>query len=129
MHLNASLTIQTRRRFTSSLPKNLEDLRQKCDVLSNCWLMGQQRQPGRTLYSDVDSSTFPRILKELLGERNFALRKELEGQPLVAPPWSHCLSYEYELRREAYKRCREQSVPFNAAWWGTYADTEHRMLH
>ena len=129
MHLNATLTIQTRRRYTSSLPKNLEELRQKYDVLSNCWLLGQQRQPGRALYSDVDSNTFPRILKELLGKKNFALKKELEGKPLVAPPWAHCLSYEYELRREAYKRCREQSVGFNAAWWGTYADTEHRMLH
>ena len=129
MHLNATLTIQTRRRYTSSLPKNLEELRQKYDVLSNCWLLGQQRQPGRALYSDVDSSTFPRILKELLSKKNFALKKELEGQPLVAPPWAHCLSYEYELRREAYKRCREQSMGFNAAWWSTHADTEHRMLH
>ena len=129
MHLNATLTIQTRRRYTSSLPKNLEELRQKYDVLSNCWLLGQQRQPGRALYSDVDLSTFPRILKELLGKKNFALKKELEGKPLVAPPWGHCLSYEYELRREAYKRCREQSVGFNAAWSCTYADTEHRMLH
>ena len=77
----------------------------------------------------MDSNTFPRILKELLGKKNFALKKELEGQPLVAPPWSHCLSYEYELRREAHKRCREQSMGFNAAWWSACSDTEHRMLH
>ena len=64
MHLNATLTIQTRRRYTSSLPKNLEELRQNYDVLSKCWLLGQQRQPGRALYSDVDASTFPRILKK-----------------------------------------------------------------
>ena len=43
MHLNATLTIQTRRRYSSTLPKNLEELRQKYDVLSNCWLLGQQR--------------------------------------------------------------------------------------
>ena len=127
MHLNATLTIQTRRRKSSTLPKNLEELRQKYDVLSNCWRLGQQRQPGRALYSDVDSNTFPRILKELLGKKNFALKKELEEQPLVAPPWSHCLSYEYELRREAHKRCRELSVGFNAAWWSAYSDTEHRL--
>ena len=92
MHLNATLTNQTRRRYTSSLPKNLEELRQKYDVLSNCWLLGQQRQQGRALHSGVDSSTFPRILKELLGKKNFALKKELEGKPLVAPPWAHCHS-------------------------------------
>ena len=98
LHLNATLTIQTRRRYASSMPRNLEELRQKYDVLSNCWLLGQQRQPGRALYSDVDATTFPRIPKELLGKKNFALSKELDGKPLVAPPWSHCLSYELELR-------------------------------
>ena len=40
--------------------------------------------------------------------RQLSLRscKELCGKPLVARPWSHCLSYEHELRREAYKKCR-----------------------
>ena len=48
----------------------------------------------------------------------------------MAPQWSHCLSYEYELRREVYKKCREQNIiGFSAAWWETYGDSEHRMLH
>ena len=64
-----------------------------------------------------------------MGKKNFALSKELDGKPLVAPPWSHCLSYELELRREAYKRCRERSMGFSSAWWETYGDSEHRMLH
>ena len=57
-------------------------------------------------------TTFPLILKELLGKKNFALKKELDGKPLVAPPWSHRLSYEHELRREAYKKCREQNIGY-----------------
>ena len=69
IHLNAALTIQTRRRHTSILPKDLEELRAKYDVLSNCRLRGQQRQPGRALYSDVDTTTFSQILKELLGKK------------------------------------------------------------
>ena len=36
IHLSAALTIQTKRRYTSTLPKNLEELRSKYDVLSNC---------------------------------------------------------------------------------------------
>ena len=126
---NAALKIQTRRRYNSTLPKDLEELRAKNDVLSNCWLLGQQREPGRALYSDVDTTTFPQILKELLGEKNFALKKELDGRPLVAAPWPHCLAYELELRREAYKKCREENMGFSAAWWQTYGDSEHRMLH
>ena len=38
-----ALTIQTRRR-NSTAPQNLEDLRAKYEVLSNCWLLGQQTQ-------------------------------------------------------------------------------------
>ena len=87
IHLDASFTIQTRRGYTSTLPANLEESRAKYDVLSNRWLLGQQRQPGR-----ADTTTFPQILKELLGKKNFALKKELDGKPRVAPPWSHCLS-------------------------------------
>ena len=88
MHLNASLTIQTRRRFTSNLPRSLEELRQKYDVLSN-WCLGQQRQPGRVLYADVGTTTFPRILKELLGKKELrsqkGVRRQAAGGPSVAP--------------------------------------------
>ena len=56
-------------------------------------------------------------------KKNFAFKKELDGKPLVAPPWSHCLSYEYEPRREACKKCREQTTGISAVWW----DSEHRM--
>ena len=128
IHLNAALTIQTRRRYTSTLPKDTEEKRAEYDVLSNCQLLGQQRQPGRALYSDVDSTTFPQILKELLGKKNFALKKELDGNPLVVPPVVTLLSYEHELRREASKKCREQNMGFRAAWWEAYGDAEHRVL-
>ena len=129
LHLNASLTIQTRRRYTSTEPKDIEELRAKYDLLSNCWLLGQQRQPGRSIYADLSPTTFPRILKELLGKKNFALKKELEGKPLVAPQWSHCLSYEFELRKEAYDQCREKGIGIEAAWWAAYRSEEHRMTH
>ena len=89
MHLNAALTIQTRPRYTSILSKDLEEFRARYDVLSNCWLLGQQRQPGRALYSDVDKTTFPQILKELLGKKNFfsherARRQGARGSAVVS---------------------------------------------
>ena len=107
IHLNASLTTQTRRRYTSTPPANLEDLRAKYEVLSNCWLLDQQRQPGR------------------LGQGHNDLHTDPDGKPLVAPPWSRCLSYEYEPRCETYKKC--QTIGISAAWWGTYGDPGHRM--
>ena len=85
MHLNASRKIQTRCRYTGTVPKNLEELRQKYDVFSNCWLLGQQRQPGRALDSDVDTTTFARILKELLGKKKLRTQEGTRRQAACGP--------------------------------------------
>ena len=54
LHLDGQLSIQTKRRFVSSSPTTPEQLRLKYKVLANCWLMGQMRQPGRHLFSDLE---------------------------------------------------------------------------
>ena len=82
-HLDGQLTIQTTRRFMSNMPSNPEELRLKYKVLSNCWLMGQLRQPGRHLFSDLDRNTFADFLDVLLSEKNFLLTKNL-GTRLVS---------------------------------------------
>ena len=120
IHLDSDLTLQTRRRFTGSAPRNTEELRAKYEVMSNMW---------RSLFSDLLPTTFPRILKQLLGKEDFGLKKEIQGKFLSAPCWEHCLSYEYELRREAYKQCRESTVGFSEAWWNAYRSQQHRMMH
>ena len=71
LHLDGQLTIQTKRRFLSSMPCNPEELRQKYKVMTHCWLLAQMRQPGRHLYSDLTRTTFIDFLDELLSERNF----------------------------------------------------------
>ena len=38
MHLDGRLTLQTRRRFASSEPKDTEQLRAKYTVVCGCWL-------------------------------------------------------------------------------------------
>ena len=120
IHLDSKLTLQTRLRYTGTAPKNTEELRPKYEVMSNMWLLAQLRQPGRSLFSDLQPTTFSRILKQLLGKEDFGLKKELEGKFLTAPCWEHCLSYEFELRREAYKQCRETTIGISAAWWNAY---------
>ena len=47
--LEANLTPQTRRRYISSVPKIVEQLRTKYQVQSNVWLLAKLRQPGRAL--------------------------------------------------------------------------------
>ena len=129
IHLDSKLTLQTRRRYTGTAPKNTEELRAKYKVMSNMWLLAQLRQPGRSLLSDLQRTTFSRILKQLLGKEDFGLKKELQGKFLAAPCWELCMSYEFELRREAYKQCRETTIGISAAWWNAYRSQQHRMMH
>ena len=128
--LDSRHTLQTRRHFSSSEPKDLEELASKYEVMSSMWLLSKQRQPGRALFDDLHATTCTLILKELRSKRNFNLKKELvDVKYLPAPPWQECLSYEYELRRDACKRCRDTTSGFKAARWATYQDQEHRMCH
>ena len=129
MHLNGTLTLQTRRRFTSSEPCDIEQLRAKYTVMENLWLLAQVRQPGRAIYKDLTPTTFSNFLKVLLNKRNFNFKKEVDGQLLTQPSWSHCLSYEYELRKEAGRKCRTMSMGIAAALKSTYEDNEHRTQH
>ena len=98
-------------------PENTEELRSKFEVMSNMWLLAQLRQPGRSLFSDLQPTTFQRFLKELLGKVPHSSMLE------------YCLSYEYELRREAYKQCRGSTIGVNEAWWDAYRSQQHRMMH
>ena len=87
------------------------------------------RQPGRSFYKDFDRSTFSDFLDTLLDLDNFNVYKEVEGQPLVAPRWSFCLSYELEIRKEAIRLCKEESYGIQSALWTTLKNTEHSMKH
>ena len=91
--------------------------------------MAQLRQPGRALYKDFDRSTFSDFLDKLLDRDNFHFYKEVEGRPLIAPKWSYCLNYEFELRKEAIKICKERSLGIKEALWKVLGDMEHRMKH
>ena len=55
--------------------------------------------------------------------------KEVEGQPLVAPRWSFCLSYNLEIRKEAIRLCKEESDGIQSALLTILKNAEHRMKH
>ena len=82
IHLDSKLALQTRRRCTGSAPKNTEELRAKYEVMSNMWLLAQRRQLGRSLFSDLQPTTFQRILKQLLGKEDFGLKKGVTREVL-----------------------------------------------
>ena len=88
LHLDGQLSIQTKRRFVSASPATPEQLRLKYKVLAHCWLMGQMRQPGRHLFSDLDRNTFADFLDVLLSEKNFLLIKNVGPNRVIRPDWS-----------------------------------------
>ena len=127
LHLDGQLSIQTKRRFLSTSPATPEQLRLKYKVLANRWLMGQMRQPGRHLFSDLDRNTFADFLDVLLSEKNFLLIKNIGPNRVVRPDWSLCRGYEHELRKEALRLARERGFPIRRALWAAYNDSHHRL--
>ena len=61
-HLDGKLTLQTRRRFTSIAPADVQQLRAKCTVLENMRLLGHLRQPG--MFKDLTLCTFRKLLED-----------------------------------------------------------------
>ena len=129
LHLDSTLTIQTRRRYISSAPTSTEELRDKYVIMSNMWLLAQMRQPGRHLYADLTPQTWSDLLSELLSTRNFRLDREVGGVKLVVPQWSHCLEYEFQIRKEAISLTRSRGLSIQSALWSVYRNEHHRMEH
>ena len=116
------------KKYTSVAAKNIEELRAKYEVMGNVWLLAQLRQPGRSVFSDLEPTTFQKCLKQLLGKQDFNLHKEVQGKLLSPPSLEHCLSCEFEPRMEAYKQRRESTIGIKAAWWNAY-NQQRRMMH
>ena len=129
INLDASLMIQTRRRYLSAMPQNTEQLRIKYRIMSNMWLLAKMRQPGRRLYEEFNDRTWSDLLDELLSEDMFQLEQEVVGEKMITPRWEHCLEYEYQLRKEAIKRATEDNLPLFQCLWAVYEDQAHKMKH
>ena len=55
--------------------------------------------------------------------------RQIEGETWAAPIWAQCTEYEFRLRRETMKLCREQGYSIQAALWVAYRNQEHRLKH
>ena len=104
-------------------------LRDKCAIMTNMWLLAQMKQPARSISRDFDRSTFSDFLERLLDKKNFNLHKEVSGTLLLVSKWTDCMSYEFELRKDANRLCREEGSGIKSALWTTIENTEHRMIH
>ena len=74
-------------------------------------------------------TTFNDFLDTLLDRDNFNFKKRSMGRTLISPCWTFCLSYEFELRKEAFRLCKEQAMGVHAALWTALRNPEHRVKH
>ena len=128
--LDSKLTITTKRRHLSSEPIDEKGLSLKYSIMTNFWLLAQMRQPGRSIYADLDRNTFIDFLEVLLDKDNFNSYREVDGRPMISPSWSFCLSYELEVaQKKSVRLCKEQFFGIQAALWAALRNNEHRMKH
>ena len=83
--LDSKPTITTKKRVVSAEPANEKELREKYAILTNLWLLGQMKQPGRNIYHDFERTTFLDFLEKLLDKQSFNLHKEVNGSSLLVP--------------------------------------------
>ena len=81
------------------------------------------------MYADFSDNTWPKFLKELLNEDNFGFQRDIQGEIWATPAWTHCLEYEFQLRKEALRLCFEEGYGIQEALWSALADPQHRMKH
>ena len=127
IHLDSTLTIQTRRRFVLTAPANMEELRTKYKIMTNLWLLVQMPEPRRRLYVDLDKDTFGDFVDVLISEKNFLLERRINGVKMIIPQWEHCLNYEQELRNEAIWLTIEQDQECSVVGLPKRAPTKRTM--
>ena len=130
IHLDSSLTVQSKKRYIAKVPSGIEELRSKYSIMSNMWLLSKMRSTGRPLFADLNEHTWPKFLDTLLSDENFLCERRIQGgKKVLAPDWNSCLEYEFQLRKQACKVIRESQKPIAAALREAYEDPQHRMTH
>ena len=123
--LDANLRVQTRRRYLSSMPRTVEELRKKYWVMTHMWLLAKMRQPSRAMYADLDEKNMEHLSGGATEQGKLQL--PARDERWLVQTGTTCLEYEFQLRKEACLLIREQSLPIQQALWAAYNDPQHRM--
>ena len=68
------------KKYTSVAAKNIEELRAKYEVMGNVWLLAQLRQPGRSVFSDLEPTTFQKCPEATSRQAGFQPAQRSPGQ-------------------------------------------------
>ena len=100
LRLDSTLSLQSRKRYVSVKPSDVEESRNNLDILANMWFLAQLRKPSCNLYLDLSKNRWTDFLRELVTEDNFLFEREMNGTRGAA------LSSSLEVLREVRIRSR-----------------------
>ena len=92
IQVDSRLTVTAECLHFSHMPKDIEELKRKFQMMSNLRLFSQMRELGRPKFSDLEN-TFRQFVEKLTDKRNFRATKELANaeEPIV-PQRNHCVT-------------------------------------
>eukprot|EP00969_Alexandrium_andersonii_P236724 10450550-Alexandrium_andersonii.AAC.1 len=92
-----------RGKVTGAAPANSEEFRRKIKVMGIAWEFVRLKYPTRAVFADLTDRVWSDYTDWLLGEDVFGLAVRVESSGLeIKPDWATLLSFELELRRQAF---------------------------
>ena len=113
------------------LPRDSEELRTRIRLMMVADLYAKRRFPNRAWLQDLVPGVYDRHVDYMLGEDVALLvATNAEGKEIARPTWSLVLSYEFQVRKKAYKFISTMEMPsLGAAFEAARKDHTIRERH
>ena len=123
-------TLRTvRRKPKVDVPASPEAYRKRMRVEMNLWLMIASKCHNKSWLADVREQTFTEFVDHILGKRVDRINTTDADPPMPKPSWNLVMTYEYALRRDAFKRVRRGEGTLDKAFHKALHDPELRSMH
>ena len=94
----------------TKMPATAEELRLRLRVEGNVWQFLAVRFANRPWLQGLEPHLWGRYTDYLLGEKVYELRVPKDNaMETLQTPWAALLHYEYELRKSAFRRVRQEN--------------------
>ena len=111
-----------KKRHRVEVPACPEEYRKRIRVEMNTWLMIAAKCTGRPWLANLKRGAFDNFVDHVLGKQV----NQIDSQGGRKPDWNLVLSYEYEMRRQAFKLVRLGKATLDVALRDVLKDTELR---
>jgi hypothetical protein len=114
-----------------SLPQNSEQLRVKYRIETNTWLMLASKFKQKSWLTQFDGKCFEVFTEYILGPKVFNMQIPQSGSDALVPlhpAWTVILRYEFELRKEAFKRVRDDGLSLSDSLLAVIKDPELKEI-